>query len=151
MTENTPPLNVVLRNDEERVSGIAVMFREFCEWLHCPSADIVGLELALVEALNNILRHGAAGRTDVEITVSVRCEGYSLIIELADNGTSIPDVSIETMPEPLAESSRGLPLIHACVDEVIYTSNSDLNVLLLKKSLPHLVKVDLPDQSEPGE
>jgi serine/threonine-protein kinase RsbW len=136
MNTKTSYLTLVLRHDLKLVSWTALMFRGFCELVDCPPGDIVRLELALVEALNNIFLHGSGGRADLEVKVSMRREEESLVIELSDNGEAIPDININSMPDPLCESSRGLPLIHACVDHVIYGSNNGVNVLLMKKTLP---------------
>ena len=146
MNENTSYLTLVLRHDVKLVSWTALMFRGFSQLIDCPPGDIVRLELALVEALNNVFLHGSGGRADLEVKVSMRREEDALAIELSDNGEAIPDLDIKSMPDPLCESSRGLPLIHACVDDVTYRSNKGVNVLLMRKSLPVI-----PDTASRGD
>lgn len=137
MNAKTSYLTLVLRQDVKLVSWTALMFRGFCELVDCPPGDIVRLELALVEALNNVFLHGSGGRADLEVKVSMRREKGALSIELSDNGEPIPDLDIRSMPDPLCESSRGLPLIHACVDDVTYRSKDGVNMLIMRKALPH--------------
>jgi serine/threonine-protein kinase RsbW len=147
MSTKTSYLTLVLQHDVKLVSWTALMFRGFCELVDCPPGDIVRLELALVEALNNIFLHGSSGRDDLEVKVSMQRDEKALAMELSDNGETIPDIAINSMPDPLCESSRGLPLINACVDHVTYRSDNGINVLVMRKILPLSSRTGAPGGS----
>ena len=99
------------------------------------SEAIVDLELALVEAVNNIVIHGyldEAGAIELCIT---RDSGVRL--ELRDWGRRIPEAELKGLERasPLDESGRGIAIIRACVDLLDYRSEEGLNRLTLFKGL----------------
>ena len=117
----------------EAVARSAVRLRE--HWRSCgvPQRPSEQLELAFVEAANNIILHG---KPPADIVVeSVYADG-AVTLTLRDRGTPIPLHSrTVALPEPLAESGRGTFLIRSLVDEVKYRSGPDGNELVLRKNL----------------
>ena len=88
---------------------------------------------AFGEAFNNVVIHGYKDRTDGVLDVDAELGAAHVIIKLLDTGISA-DFSV--MPaldfEALAESGRGMFMIHSLVDEVDYQPGSP-NVLSLTK------------------
>lgn len=84
------------------------------------SIDRISFETALIELASNVIRHGDAGdgiTCSVTVTVSAdRIEG--LLIDSGEPGDIDLDASM--LPDDLAESGRGIPLIMALVDVVRY-------------------------------
>lgn len=91
------------------------------------------LELAFVEAANNVIQHGAiAAGGCVEIALVFDAAGATLT--LRDHGRPMPPEALDSAAEPsdaLAESSRGLWLIQTLMDDVSYSSVSGVNELVL--------------------
>ncbi|WP_175453395.1 ATP-binding protein [Paracoccus tibetensis] len=91
------------------------------------------LELAFVEAANNVIQHG--GITAGEwLDIALRSDGAGVTLELQDQGHPIPAHVLDEASEPgdaFAESSRGLWLIQTLMDKVTYTSTSGINKLVL--------------------
>lgn len=133
---NGARINLVFAGEPKNVSLAGAVTRIFCEFVRLPAPDAARVELALVEAANNAIIHGCHGRADAEIHMQVRIEGGALVIELRDPGIPLPVLPDGEMPDPLAESGRGWPLIRACVDRVGYRSEGGINILTLGKLLP---------------
>ena len=103
------------------------------------------VELALVEALTNSIKHGSMdGRITEPLFVKAHSDALSLIVEVFDVVPVIPDglleeagahrleVDISDIPA-LAENGRGLSLIVVCVDKVTLRTADDKYVLKLVK------------------
>lgn len=103
------------------------------------------VELALVEALTNSIKHGSLdGSVTEPIIVTAHVEALSLVVEVFDVVPVIPDdllekagahrleVDISDIPS-LAENGRGLSLIVVCMDKVTLRTAEDKYVLKLVK------------------
>ena len=95
------------------------------------------VELAFVEAANNVIQHGFPdGQGEPDIFVHTHTEGVTL--ELYDCGRPMPSDALEGADEPedpFAESSRGLWLIRVLMDEISYETDSGINRLVLTKRM----------------
>lgn len=96
------------------------------------------LELAVVEAANNIVTHGYAGASEARYQAVIDVRGSYLEVALSDRGLPIPAARLDANPNmPCdSESGRGIGLIKACVDEFEYTSSGGVNRLILRRRLP---------------
>jgi serine/threonine-protein kinase RsbW len=103
------------------------------------------LELAAVEALNNVVEHAHRDRHDLPIDVSVEQAGGQITVEIVDHGypADAARFAAEEPPEfevdpadlaSLAESGRGIALMRQLVDEICYVPGSDGNRLRLTKA-----------------
>lgn len=96
------------------------------------------LELAVVEAANNIVLHGTDGLEGQVMSVTICRVPSGVEVALEDWGRAIPaGVLDSTIPADLgAESGRGMGLIAACTDRVDYSATSEGNRLVLFKAVP---------------
>ncbi len=95
------------------------------------------LELALVEAATNVVRHaygGRGGRVDVELAR----EGNAIALSVVDSGASFDPTRVPPPREPdpadpstWPEGGMGLPIIRAACDELRYRSEGGRNRLTL--------------------
>jgi serine/threonine-protein kinase RsbW len=95
---------------------------------------LVDLELAVVEAANNIVIHGY-GATSGAIEMRI-VAGDGLQVELRDQGRPIPAEKLAESAAPftLCEGGRGLAIIRSCVDRFDYRSEGGTNRLTLFKA-----------------
>jgi serine/threonine-protein kinase RsbW len=113
---------------------LAAVVREEGEAEGLGEDALIDLELAVVEAANNIVAHGyadAAGSIELR---AVRDTG--LLIELIDVGSPIPASLLDNPPTvgPDAERGRGLAIIRSCVDRLDYERDGETNRLRLFKA-----------------
>ncbi len=103
-------------------------------------ADAAGdLELATVEAANNIVLHGYRGAADRRYALAIDVRAGEVRVALSDDGEAIPPAVLAAGPAEWsaeAESGRGLALIRACADRLEYGRFRGHNRLLLFKRLP---------------
>ncbi|OAN56544.1 hypothetical protein A7Q26_18330 [Sphingobium sp. TCM1] len=96
---------------------------------------MIDLELALVEAANNIVLHGYAGRSDGVIHLQVRLEDGAVTLKLSDDGAPMQKGLLSACrPFSLeGESGRGIGIIQSCIDCIDYHSQNGVNHLTLVK------------------
>ncbi|MEY4516164.1 MAG: hypothetical protein RL180_510 [Pseudomonadota bacterium] len=102
------------------------------------------MELAVIEAITNIIRHGVIHRQESAIDVQVKAFEHLLEYQIKDEGQPIPaallvqpdrdifdyeDIALEDLPE----GGLGMALIRSIADEMEYQSGSDGNVMTLRR------------------
>ena len=83
--------------------------------------DTVRTRLAVVEAINNVIDHGYAGREPGPITVSMERDGEWLVARIDDEAPKFdPHESYGNLPRPelLQKNGYGLGIIREVVDEM---------------------------------
>ncbi|MBK0392352.1 ATP-binding protein [Ramlibacter algicola] len=115
------------------------------DWLSGSEADAI--ELAIAEALTNVVQHGYAGQPGHEIRLRVRERDAAVEIDLWDQGRPIPrerlrnadaNTTFQFDPTDLAglpEGGMGLALIKSAFHEVRYGSRDGTNRLHLVRRL----------------
>ncbi|MTE01083.1 hypothetical protein GIY56_12330 [Paracoccus sp. YIM 132242] len=98
--------------------------------------DLIRLEIALTEALTNIVLHGGLP-PGAGIGVTVRKVPSGVSVEIRDPGRPVPADLFQAARDPadldpLAESGRGIPLIVALSDALHYEGRDGANRLTLR-------------------
>ncbi|MXP42083.1 ATP-binding protein [Altererythrobacter soli] len=118
--------------------------RRLAEWLRgkCSEGGLgemaaYDLELATVEAANNVVEHGYAGTSGGEIGLDLEIDRGIAVITLTDHGIPVPPgLFDQCRPAPLdATEGRGIGIVQSCVDVVNYSTREGLNRLTLIKLL----------------
>ncbi|SLJ86315.1 ATP-binding protein [Novosphingobium mathurense] len=119
------------------VRRLAAFLKEFCVRAGVVEAASLDLELALVEAANNVVEHGYTNTGQGEMTLEVSLAGDELRLVLTDGGSPVPEgyFSQCRVVDLDATHGRGCNIIQACVDEIDYVSAGGFNRLTLVKRL----------------
>ena len=101
-----------------------------------PAEKLVGLEIAVAEALNNVVLHGYDGREGT-ISAALTVRDGAVTAEIRDGGRPVPAGAFEAAGslddmDPLVESGRGLGLMVGLSDRLDYASAPDGNCLTLE-------------------
>ncbi|GLK79114.1 ATP-binding protein [Methylopila turkensis] len=132
-------------SDLNQVEFIARAVRSLCDNL-LGREDAEAVELAVVEAMNNIIKHGYRGRRGEAVDVNVTLTRSEVEVEVVDHATPIPERIVKG-GEPLAfdfdatdvaglpEGGMGLTLIRMSMDEVDYVSRPGENRLRMVKRI----------------
>lgn len=117
------------------VPELAAFLHEQCGRHGIADEIVLDLELALVEAANNVVAHGYAGATGGTMSLEVFITDEDLRLVLSDGGKAAPAGFFETCNamDLEAESGRGNGIIHACVDAIAYSSTEFGNRLELTR------------------
>lgn len=127
---------VIINNRLEEIPKI----NEFIEELSfkLPSGIVMSVNLAIEEAVTNIIRHAYPAGTSGEITLRVHIESGLLVFQIIDDGISFDPTATENTDVVLPLEQRltkglGLLLIRRTMDEVDYHTVDGKNVLTLVK------------------
>lgn len=88
------------------------------------SEDAVwAVDLALGEALANVIRHAYGGREGEEIRIALTIDAERLVLEIRDSAAPFARELFRAEPlDPLRTGGYGLQLIDELMDNVVYTS-----------------------------
>lgn len=131
-------LRLVMDGRLESVERAGIAVREFGLAAGLDAIAASDLELATVEAANNIVLHGFAEAKDANYRVVILLRDGEVQVILGDSGLAIPVAALaEERPwDSHSVSSRGIALMRACSDRLEYWRRRDRNRLLLGKRLP---------------
>ena len=92
-----------------------------------PALIRMGMSTAAAEVGNNILEHAGHGR-DLRVRMELRVLGDQVRLEFTDDGHPAEiDLAKVRMPDPMAESGRGLALARAFCSALSYRRDDDGN------------------------
>lgn len=101
------------------------------------------VELSVVEAVNNVIKHGYRGQQGSLVEIKVGLKPDRVLIDILDQAPPLPG-GVGAKPgspfdfdpdqiENLPEGGMGMALIHMTMDEVSYSSEDGINRLTLTK------------------
>lgn len=140
-----PALSMSIAAQLENVALVSVAVKAIMEHSGLPGQDADSFELALVEAMNNVIEHGYAYDAAQQLRVDLSIGADEFVCDIVDHGHRLPEAIIRTLrdraaclpsPQALAESGYGLALMSAYADDLIYRNTDGANMLRLVKKRP---------------
>lgn len=137
-------LSRTLDRDLKAVAPVAVVFEAYAAAV-LGKDNAAAVELALVEALTNVIKHGNVNRRATgKIKVTAHASDVSLVVEVVDTVPVVPEELLRKAGahrlevdlndiSMLAESGRGLSIIVLCMDEVTLRTTKDNYILKMVK------------------
>jgi serine/threonine-protein kinase RsbW len=111
-------LTLALPRDELSVPVVRRVLRSSMKTLGVTEAVVADIELALTEAVTNVLDHANEGE---EYEVSAGINGELCVIEVIDRGAGFDSTGIgDDAAAPDAEGGRGIQIMRALVDHVTF-------------------------------
>jgi serine/threonine-protein kinase RsbW len=134
---------ITLRADSrlENVELLGRAVRSLCVGAGLPAREAALVELAVVEAANNVVRHAYRLEPGHPLEIVFAVDGERFTLEVADEGIPMPPMGtpvLEFDPTDIAnlpEGGMGLYLISSVMDEVAYRSEGGRNALSMKRRL----------------
>ena len=139
----TAKLKLSIDSDLASVATAAQGVRAACAGVL--AADVIDeIEIAVAEAINNVITHGYAGKRGQDIELQLCLGLEEVVIEIIDHAVPIPEgllAGVAADPfqfdaadvASLPEGGRGLALIRLTMDEIAYRSVAGENRLRLTK------------------
>lgn len=101
------------------------------------------IDLALTEALSNVIDHAYRNEPGYEIQILVTLYPEEVLLQIIDSGLKNPKTDKPSLQldfdlnkvESIPESGRGLFLIHQLMDKVAYKSEDGKNILTMLKRI----------------
>lgn len=120
-----------------RLLGLAV--HAFCTYLNFGETEAYQVQLALVEAVTNVIRYAYDGQPGQEVEVTVTLQPQCLSFQVKDTGRSLPALKPKTLEfdprdvDHLPEGGMGLVIMHHVMDRVEYHRDGETNLLKMDK------------------
>ena len=129
---------LIMRNDIQQIPTLA----EWIEGLEIPTELNMPVNLALEEAVTNVMLYAYPGRNDGKVFVEFQRvnNGKQLIFTISDSGipfdpTAAPEADTTLSAEERQIGGLGIHLVRQLMDEVRYERIDDKNILTLVKTL----------------
>jgi serine/threonine-protein kinase RsbW len=125
----------------ELVELAARALRSLCSASGLPARESARVELAVAEALNNVIRHAYHHEAGHPIEIVFALESGRFTIEIWNEGEPMPErgpATLEFDPadlEHLPEGGMGLYIIHSVMDQVEFRRVGDRNALTMIRRL----------------
>ena len=92
------------------------------------------IELAVGEAVGNVLEHAHRFDASLPVRVEFRCDDGALQVDVFDHGPGFDMTAVPALdPESLSSDGRGIYIMHALMDEVSYELGASGNRLRMVK------------------
>ena len=142
MHTNDKPLqrSLVLPNDVNEVPQLAAFIDGVCEQLGVDMATAMQLNLALEEAVVNVMTYAYPAGTKGYADIRVEVDDKRMTIVITDTGipfdpTAKADVDTTLSLEQRSIGGLGIHLVKTIMDDVSYQRLDGQNVLTLRKNL----------------
>lgn len=130
--------SLIIASKLENVRLVALCTKELASQILNEEA-LAEVELAVVEAINNTIKHACSGSDKYQITINFKLTEKSITIDLADQGKALDQALFQSMVkkdciefdrddiESYPEGGMGLFIIQNCMDEVTYQHENNTN------------------------
>ncbi len=133
-------LRFTLKNRLAEIARLGERLGEFAAVHQLAPSVLYDLNLALEEAVTNIISHGYSDHREHEILVRIRVESGEVIAEVKDdapafNPLTAPDADVTTPLDERTAGGLGIHLMRKLMDEIEYQRLEDGNLLIMKKNI----------------
>jgi serine/threonine-protein kinase RsbW len=125
----------------DHVELLSRAVRALCATVGVPARQCAQVELALVEAVNNVIRHAYHGEPGHPVEVEFTVHGDRFTIVVVDDGAPMPPrrvpvVDFDPTDVPnLPEGGMGLFIMHSVMDQVEFGRRDGRNLLVMTRRL----------------
>ncbi len=129
-------IKLTITGTAESIPAAVEQINDFCHQAGMGSDECFRIQVILVEALNNIVEHALAELPGSTIEIFCHTDEQNLVITTIDHGKPFSASEVHPMPDSLAESGRGWPIIDQWADQVKQFRDDNanhLNITLSRK------------------
>ena len=129
---------IVLPNDVQEVPKLAAFVDEVCEWMGFDPMLTMQLNLAIEEAVVNVMDYAYPPGTKGEVDIEVKADADKLMFTISDNGVAFDPTAKAEVDTTLSAEERqigglGIHLVRHIMDNVEYERKDGRNILRLSK------------------
>jgi len=137
----------LIESHMENVPLVGMSVNRLCLAASFSTLDAFNIELCVVEAITNSIRHCYGGKAGHEVKIVLTFTSEDVVLDICDIGPPMEAGLLEkaVIPCPfgdengiecIPEGGRGLAIMREIMDSVFYQSDGGVNCLTLKKRLP---------------
>ena len=139
-TEQNKRRSITLPNDVQVIPRLTDFVDEVCEAMNFDMNTTMKLNLAIEEAVVNVIDYAYPAGTKGDVTVDVEVDDEWLTFAISDNGipfdpTLKEEVDITLPIEERRIGGLGIHLVRQIMDSISYERTDGTNVLTLRKKL----------------
>lgn len=132
--------NLTLQNDVQQIPQLAQFVEEVCETIGLDAPTTMQMNLAMEEAVVNVMRYAYPSGTVGDISIEARASDVRLKFVISDSGvpfdpTTRPQVDTTLTAEQRPIGGLGIHLVRNIMDSINYERIGDRNVLTLRKKI----------------
>ena len=129
---------IVLPNDVQEVPKLAAFVDEVCEGMGFDPMLTMQLNLAIEEAVVNVMDYAYPPGTKGEVDIEVKADADKLMFTISDNGVAFDPTAKAEVDTTLSAEERqigglGIHLVRHIMDNVEYERKDGRNILRLSK------------------
>lgn len=102
---------------------------------HVEQETAAGVVLAIIEALGNVARHACQPYEPLKFDLLLEVKRGYIRVDVVDYGPGF-ELRSTRMPDIMAESGRGIPLMQRFLDSLEYRRGTRRNHLIMRKRYP---------------
>jgi serine/threonine-protein kinase RsbW len=140
----TTVITFCIESDMRKVSLVGQLIQNICKLSRFTEDDSARVELAVVEAINNVIEHAYKMESNHKVEIICKLLVDKISVDICDVGHSLSSNALTTpteekeisvITENLPDGGWGLKLIKSIMDEVTYSTNNGVNCMTLVKKL----------------
>ena len=131
---------VTLRNEIAEVQWLKKRLTEYGQSLQLADELIQDVNLALEEAVSNIIFYGYEDAQAHQIEVAIEVADDTLVLEITDDGKAFnlldtPEPDLNVPFEEREIGGMGIYLIRTLMDDITYRTKQGKNILVMRKQI----------------
>lgn len=132
--------SLTLPNDINTIPQLSEFIESFCDEAGIGMETTMSLNLALEEAVVNVMDYAYPKDTAGYVNIDVRTDADCVVFVITDNGipfdpTAMKDVDTTLPLEERSIGGLGIFLTRQIMDDISYERSNDKNILTLKKNI----------------
>lgn len=139
-TPDTSERHLLIHNDIQQIPQLADFVETIAEEKHLDHSLTLSLNLALEEAVTNVIMYAYPEGTDGLVDIEAIIREHSLSFVISDSGqafdpTAQPDADVSQSIENRQVGGLGIYLVRSIMDSVSYERNGGKNILSMTKTI----------------
>lgn len=132
--------SLIIDNDTRELQRLVDFVEALCRELSLDRECAMSLQLALEEAVVNVMQYAYAPGTKGEITIRVEHEASKLLFCIEDGGlpfdpTEVADADVSLPADQREIGGLGIYIVRQIMDKVEYSRRGQRNILRLTKTI----------------
>ena len=139
-------VTLIIESNLNDVPLVGIAVNRFSSYAAFSEIDAFNIELCVIEAVTNSIKHAYGGRSGQEVMVTFTLSDSEAVFEICDKGKPMDPEKLKKADlaashrekldiDSIADCGRGLGIMKEIMDVVEYRSENETNCLVLKKRI----------------